>query len=97
LDYELLWHAFHKLKRDKAPGADGVTVDGYEANLEDNLKDLETRLHRQSYRPQPSLRRDIPKGNGGHRRGSVGRRPLGIACVEDKRPTCRSVPVNERS
>jgi group II intron reverse transcriptase/maturase len=77
LTYELLWLAFRKLKRDKAPGADGVTVDQYEENLRDNLQDLETRLHRQSYRPQPSLRREIPKGNGKTR-------PLGIAAVEDK-------------
>ncbi len=52
-------------------------MDQYEENLQGNLQDLETRLHRQSYRPQPSLRRDIPKGNGKTR-------PLGIACVEDK-------------
>ena len=77
LNFELLWNAFRKLKRDKAPGVDGVTVDQYEANLRDNLKDLETRLHRQIYRPRPSLRRDIPKGNGKTR-------PLGIAAVEDK-------------
>ena len=77
LNQELLWLAFRKLKRDKAPGADGVTVDDYEANLQENLRDLEARLHRQAYRPQPSLRRDIPKGEGKTR-------PLGIACVEDK-------------
>ena len=77
LNYELLWHAFRRLQRDKAPGVDGVTVDQYEVNLRENLKDLETRLHRQSYRPQPSLRCDIPKGNGKTR-------PLGIASVEDK-------------
>lgn len=77
LTYELLWYAFRKLRRDKAPGVDGVTVDQYEENLEENLRDLETRLHRQSYRPHPSQRRDIPKGNGKTR-------PLGIACVEDK-------------
>lgn len=77
LNYELLWHAFRKLKRDKAPGVDGVTVDQYEVNLRENLKDLKTRLHQQTYRPQPSLRRDIPKGNGKTR-------PLGIAAVEDK-------------
>ena len=77
LTRELLWYAFRRLKRDKAPGVDGVTVDQYEANLRENLKDLETRLHRQSYRPLPSLRRNIPKGNGKTR-------PLGIAAVEDK-------------
>ena len=77
LNYELLWLAFRKLKRDKAPGVDGVTVDQYEANLRENLQDLETRLHRQNYRPHPSRRRDIPKGNGKTR-------PLGIICVEDK-------------
>lgn len=77
LHEELLWYAFRKLKRDKAPGVDGVTVDQYEANLRENLRDLAARLHRQTYRPQPSLRRDIPKGNGKTR-------PLGIAAVEDK-------------
>ena len=77
VDYELLYEAFCKLKRDKAPGVDGVTVDQYGDRLIENLRALETRLHRQSYRPQPSLRRDIPKGNGKTR-------PLGIACVEDK-------------
>jgi hypothetical protein len=40
LNYELLWSAFRKLKRGKAPGVDGVTVDQYEANLRDNLRDL---------------------------------------------------------
>ena len=77
LTYDLLEQAFRRLQRDKAPGIDGVTVDQYEANLRDHLQDLETRLHRQSYRPQPSLRREIPKGDGKTR-------PLGIAAVEDK-------------
>lgn len=77
LDYELLYEAFCMLKRDKAPGVDGVTVDQYGDRLIENLRDLETRLHRQSYRPQPSLRRDIPKGNGKTR-------PLGIA-IEGQR------------
>ena len=77
LTYELLWYAFRKLKRDKAPGVDGVTVDQYEEHLRENLQDLRARLHRGAYHPQPSLRCDIPKGNGKTR-------PLGIACVEDK-------------
>lgn len=54
---ELLWTAFRRLKRNKAPGVDGVTVDQYEENLDANLRDLLTRLHRGTYRPHPSLRR----------------------------------------
>lgn len=77
LNYELLYEAFCKLKRGKAPGVDGQTVEEYGQNVIANLRSLETRLHRGSYRPQPSLRRYIPKGNGQSR-------PLGIACVEDK-------------
>ncbi|MFB3104310.1 MAG: hypothetical protein ACE1ZA_05210, partial [Pseudomonadales bacterium] len=77
LKYELLWFAFRRLKPDKAPGEDGLSVEDYEANLQSNLRDLESRLQRGAYRPRPSLRKDIPKGNGKTR-------PLGIACVEDK-------------
>ncbi len=75
LTYELLWYAFRKLKRDKAPGADGVTVDQYEEHLRENLQDLLARLHRGAYQPQPSLRCDIPKGDGRAPTRSVGRRP----------------------
>ena len=77
LNYELLWYAFRRLKRGKTPGVDGVTVEDYEENLEGNLRELLSRLHRGSYRPMPSLRKNIPKGNGKTR-------ALGIACVEDK-------------
>ncbi len=77
LNYELLWYAFRRLKRGKTPGVDDVTVEDYEADLEANLRVLLERLHRGSYRPRPSLRKNIPKGHGKTR-------PLGIACVEDK-------------
>ena len=77
LNTELLYYAFRKLKRGKASGVDNVTVEDYEENLQANLQDLEDRLHRGGYRPQPSLRREIPKENGKTR-------PLGITTVEDK-------------
>jgi group II intron reverse transcriptase/maturase len=77
LNVELLRMAFERLERNKAPGIDGRTVKDYEANLESNLRDLEQRLHRGTYRPLPSLRHEIPKGDGKTR-------PLGIAAVEDK-------------
>ena len=59
LNTELLFYAFRRLKRGKATGIDGVTVEDYEENLQDNLQELEDRLHCGSYRPQPSLRREI--------------------------------------
>jgi hypothetical protein len=63
------------LQRGKTPGVDNVTVEDYEEDLEANLRDLLGRLHRGSYRPRPSLRKNIPKGNGKTR-------ALGIACFE---------------
>ena len=77
INYRLLGHAFRRLKRGKAPGVDNVTLEDYAQDLQANLRDLLQRLHCGSYRPQPSLRKNIPKGNGKTR-------PLGIACVEDK-------------
>ncbi|MBC8242436.1 MAG: reverse transcriptase/maturase [Alphaproteobacteria bacterium] len=73
----LLRWAFHRLKRNAAPGVDGVTWEHYEAGLEDNLQDLHRRVHRGAYRAKPSRRRYIPKADGRQR-------PLGIATLEDK-------------
>lgn len=69
--------AFYALKRDAAPGADGMTWEEYEQNLETRLEDLHGRVHRGAYRPQPSRRTYIPKADGS-------RRPLAIAALEDK-------------
>lgn len=77
LDEGFLKECFTDLKRDKAVGADGVTVGEYEENLEENLKDLVKRLRNWGYRPKPVRRVYIPKGNGKLR-------PLGIPSVEDK-------------
>ena len=65
------------MKRDAAPGVDGMTWDAYGTDLDSRLCDLETRIHLGSYRAQPSLRAYIPKPNGRQR-------PLGIAAFEDK-------------
>jgi RNA-directed DNA polymerase len=69
--------AFHALKRNAAPGVDGVTWEQYAANLQGNLQDLHARLHRGAYRAKPSRRVNIPKADGRLR-------PLGIASLEDK-------------
>jgi group II intron reverse transcriptase/maturase len=73
----LLRDSFYALKRQAAPGVDGVTWKGYEAGLEDRIRDLHSRVHRGSYRAKPSRRVYIPKADGRQR-------PLGIAALEDK-------------
>jgi retron-type reverse transcriptase len=56
INVETLRLAFYSLKRQAAPGVDGVTWQDYEADLERNLADLHDRVHRGAYRPQPSRR-----------------------------------------
>ena len=77
VNIDLLRLSFYALKRKAAPGADGVTWQDYEANLERNLQDLHARVHRGAYRALPCRRTYIPKADGQQR-------PLGIAAVEDK-------------
>ena len=74
---ETLRLAFDALKKDAAPGVDGVTWSDYEVGLEHRLEDLHDRVHRGAYRPQPSRRVYIPKADGRQR-------PLAVAAVEDK-------------
>jgi len=69
--------AFLSLKRKATPGVDGVTWRQYETNLEENLRDLHSRVHRRAYRAKPARRAYIPKADGRQR-------PLGIASLEDK-------------
>lgn len=77
VDVELLKAAYSWLKRDAAPGIDGVTWREYEQNLEANVINLHARVHRGGYRALPSRRKYIPKPDGKQR-------PLGIAALEDK-------------
>lgn len=74
---ERLRKAFTQLKRNAAPGVDGVTWAQYGEQLEENLRELHARLHRGAYRAKPSRRTYIPKADGRQR-------PLGIAALEDK-------------
>jgi group II intron reverse transcriptase/maturase len=77
LDVEMLRFAYGELKHDAAPGVDGVAWRDYGEGLDERLADLKDRLHRGSYRAQPSRRHFIPKSDGRLR-------PLGIASLEDK-------------
>jgi RNA-directed DNA polymerase len=64
VDVDLLRAAFSGLKRDAAPGVDGLTWWEYEQNLEVQLVDLHARVHRGAYRALPSRRKLIHKEDG---------------------------------
>ena len=74
---ELLQASFFELKRQAAPGVDGVTWDEYAHGLYERIADLHDRVHRGTYRAKPSKRAWIPKADGRPR-------PLGLAALEDK-------------
>lgn len=77
LTIDLLRDSFCALQRQASPGVDGMRWEEYESGLEDRLTDLHSRVHRGSYRAQPSRRVYIPKADGRQR-------PLGVAALEDK-------------
>ena len=77
VDISLLRLAFYALKRDAAPGVDGITWQDYEADLERRLGDLHGRVHRGACRAQPSRRRYIPKPDGRQRPLAIARRTRG--------------------
>src|SRR4051794_36263091 len=56
VNVDTLRTAFYALKRDAAPGVDGLTWRDYAADLEPRLAALHDRVHRGAYRPQPSRR-----------------------------------------
>jgi retron-type reverse transcriptase len=72
---EALRMAFYALKREAAPGVDGMTWRTYETDLDRKIADLHDRVQRGAYRPLPSRRRYIPKPDGRQR-------PLAVAMWE---------------
>lgn len=77
LTVDSLRDCFFQLRKDAAPGVDGVDFQEYEKNLEANLRELERRLKQKSYHARLVRRKYIPKGQGKWR-------PLGIPTLEDK-------------
>ena len=74
---ETLREAYLAVKRDAAPGVDGVRWSEYGDGLEERLLDLYGRVQRGAYRAKPVRRVEIPKPDGGVR-------SLGIVSLEDK-------------
>src|SRR5215213_427817 len=77
VDRAMLRTAFYAIKRDAAPGVDGVTWETYEQDLDRQIEDLHARVRSGAYRAQPSRRSYIPKEDGS-------KRPLAVAALEDK-------------
>jgi len=73
----LLREAYSRLNKNAAAGVDGETWAQYGEDLDARLADLQERVHRGSYHPQPVKRVHIPKGDGRTR-------PLGIPALEDR-------------
>ena len=74
---DLLRKRYHSLKKQAAPGVDGMTWEEYGRGLEGRLAELHGGVHRGAYQAQPSRRVWIPKADGKQR-------PLGIVALEDK-------------
>jgi RNA-directed DNA polymerase len=74
---ELLQESYFELKRQAAPGVDGLTWEEYREGLKERIADLHGRVQQGTYRAKPSKRAWIAKADGGER-------PLGIAALEDK-------------
>lgn len=77
LKVDLLRRAYGALRRDAAAGVDDVTWKEYGEGLEERLIDLQDRIQGERYRARPSKRDWMPKPDGR-------KRPIGIACLEDK-------------
>lgn len=76
---ESLRECFNELDGKKAVGADGINKEKYRENLDENLRDLITRMKRMGYIPGPVRQVQIPKaGNPKEKRS------LGINNFEDK-------------
>ncbi len=77
LNEELLRDSWRLIRKDAALGVDRVSAAEYEADLEENIRQLVERLKRKSYRAKLVRRQYIPKDAGKMR-------PLGILATEDK-------------
>jgi RNA-directed DNA polymerase len=73
----LLREAYRRLKKRAAAGVDGETWESYGEGLDARLLDLQERVQRGSYHPQPVRRVYVVKPDGRMR-------PLGIPALEDK-------------
>ena len=78
LDRQNMYQALKRVYSNKGTsGIDGITVDEIDGYIRENWPRIEEELQTRRYKPQPVLRLEIPKPNGGVRK-------LGIPTVMDR-------------
>ena len=78
-DPHVLRYGFKSVRRNGgSPGIDGITIETYEDDLEQELRILSAELKDWKCAPQPVRRVEIPKPGG------MGVRLLGVPCVRDR-------------
>ncbi len=77
-EMENLYEAWLKVKKNQGSGGiDGVTIEGFEKNVNRNLREIQRLLQEKRYEPDPVRRHFIEKENGKLR-------PLGIPTIRDR-------------
>src|SRR5881296_983157 len=76
---EFLKDTWATINRRGAGGVDGESIEQFESELEQRVREISERLKAGTYRAPPVRRVDIPKGPG-----KSGTRPLGIPTVADR-------------
>lgn len=78
LDRQNMNQALKKVYANKgAAGVDGIRVEEIDKYIRENWQEIKSQIKERNYKPQPVLRVEIPKANGG-------KRELGIPTVMDR-------------
>ncbi len=78
LDRQNMYQALKRVYSNRGTaGVDGITVDEIEKYIRENWQEIKVEIKERRYKPQPVLRVEIPKPNGGTRQ-------LGIPTVIDR-------------
>jgi retron-type reverse transcriptase len=76
LSRENMNEAYKRVKANKgAGGVDNMEIDELPEYIRENWDSIKEQIRERKYKPQPVRRVEIPKPNGGKRRGYIDRKP----------------------